>query len=454
MRSYLPTDISMCTVPDLMKRAADAGMLYTTDFAEYLKKKRLLWWLVTHQDDIAKANFLQGANVTSFRELADYDILELRAVYAAIPATFQLDTTPGREGQKAAWRAGLVERLKGMTQHQREETIQGGWDPATNSRKQITLEPLPEAKRRGAPYFYATPLVAGERCAKFKALEDKLSSKRKRLAALVGDDGKSGLLAEAKGERDNATADARSEYLQEQYGKEVLKGLRDKASQAYAKLDKEQKTVEREIKSAELSISMQKPTRAEYEAEWEAVQAKNYHKPNDDADIAALAALAEGMDEMPDADELRRWYAGFGDARGRMIRGPFSPTPTIEKSKVKVAGTISDAEKKKQRMAEMSAAMGRREKPTTGIAAGVELGGAKSAADHMVKAGAFQRSAGVASMLQKQHRAHAAKQAPKAAAPVEIRSKGLAALAKNKPPVSPEVDAAARASSQRRMQGT
>ena len=77
-----------------------------------------------------------------------------------------------------------------------------------------------------------------------------------------------------------------------------------------------------------------------------------------------------------------------------MIRGPFSPTPTIEKSKVKVAGTISDAEKKKQRMAEMSAAMGRREKPTTGIAAGVELGGAKSAADHMVKAGAFQRSAG------------------------------------------------------------
>ena len=79
-------------------------MLYTTDFAEYLKKKRLLWWLVTHQDDIAKANFLQGANVTSFRELADYDILELRAVYAAIPATFQLDTTPGREGQKAAWR--------------------------------------------------------------------------------------------------------------------------------------------------------------------------------------------------------------------------------------------------------------------------------------------------------------------------------------------------------------
>ena len=126
--------------------------------------------------------------------------------------------------------------------------------------------------------------------AKFKALEDKLSSKRKRLAALVGDDGKSGLLAEAKGERDNATADARSEYLQEQYGKEVLKGLRDKASQAYAKLDKEQKTVEREIKSAELSISMQKPTRAEYEAEWEAVQAKNYHKPNDDADIAALAA--------------------------------------------------------------------------------------------------------------------------------------------------------------------
>ena len=34
MRTYIPTDINMCTVPELMKRAADAGMLYTADFAQ------------------------------------------------------------------------------------------------------------------------------------------------------------------------------------------------------------------------------------------------------------------------------------------------------------------------------------------------------------------------------------------------------------------------------------
>ena len=34
MRTFIPTDIAMCTVPELMKRAADKGLLYTTDFAQ------------------------------------------------------------------------------------------------------------------------------------------------------------------------------------------------------------------------------------------------------------------------------------------------------------------------------------------------------------------------------------------------------------------------------------
>ena len=60
--------------------------------------------------------------------------------------------------------------------------------------------------------------------------------------------------------------------FQAQYGKEVLKGLKDKAAEAYKTLDKEHKTVEREIKAAELAISTQSPSREEYEAEWAAVQ--------------------------------------------------------------------------------------------------------------------------------------------------------------------------------------
>ena len=79
LRTYIPADINKLAVPELMKCAADEGVLYTTDFATYLKSKRLLWWVITHPGDAAKQNFLQGANVGSFRDIADYDILEVRA---------------------------------------------------------------------------------------------------------------------------------------------------------------------------------------------------------------------------------------------------------------------------------------------------------------------------------------------------------------------------------------
>jgi hypothetical protein len=38
----------------------------------------MLWWAVTHPDDIVKQNFLMGADGPSFKNLADYDALEVR----------------------------------------------------------------------------------------------------------------------------------------------------------------------------------------------------------------------------------------------------------------------------------------------------------------------------------------------------------------------------------------
>jgi hypothetical protein len=132
-----------------------------------------------------------------------------------MPHHFELDSTPGRVGQKATWRAALIERLKAMVQQQREETVTAGWDPALNAPRVVQLDPLADFKRRNPIYHYACSSTAAERRAKFKALEDKLQLKNARMAELVGDGtGKVGLIADAKSERDDASTDSRSEYLQ------------------------------------------------------------------------------------------------------------------------------------------------------------------------------------------------------------------------------------------------
>ena len=94
--------------------------------------------MVTHPDDIAKANFLAGAHVGAFRDVSSYDVCELRAVYAAMPTSFEMDS----KGDKANWRTGLAERLKALIQQQRRETVPGGWDPIKNCPMQVTLPPL------------------------------------------------------------------------------------------------------------------------------------------------------------------------------------------------------------------------------------------------------------------------------------------------------------------------
>ena len=45
-----------------------------------LKEKKLLHWIITHPDDVCRANFLMGAHKKHFEQLQDYDLTELRAV--------------------------------------------------------------------------------------------------------------------------------------------------------------------------------------------------------------------------------------------------------------------------------------------------------------------------------------------------------------------------------------
>ena len=51
----------------------------------------------------------------SFVNLQEYDIVELRAIFAVLPPYFNLDATPGHEGEKKAWREAAVKALKVAT---------------------------------------------------------------------------------------------------------------------------------------------------------------------------------------------------------------------------------------------------------------------------------------------------------------------------------------------------
>ena len=79
--------------------AAAWGGCYTYALAERLKNARPLHWVQAHPDDVATQNFLAGAGADSFRNLGDYDVVELRAIYAACPEKFQLDSS------EAVWKS-------------------------------------------------------------------------------------------------------------------------------------------------------------------------------------------------------------------------------------------------------------------------------------------------------------------------------------------------------------
>ena len=84
--------------------AAAWGGCYTYALAERLKNARPLHWVQAHPDDVATQNFLAGAGADSFRNLGDYDVVELRAIYAACPELC------GNQPVRRVHRAGSVER--------------------------------------------------------------------------------------------------------------------------------------------------------------------------------------------------------------------------------------------------------------------------------------------------------------------------------------------------------
>ncbi|CAN0508128.1 unnamed protein product, partial [Ectocarpus sp. 12 AP-2014] len=166
-------------------------------------ENRLLQWTVTHPDDIARSNFLHGSHAHFFTNLDKYDLVEMRAILACLPAKFEVDD----DGRKAAWRAEFVQRAKGLVAQERGDTVRGGWDPEISARRQVRLPKLSAAQARREEYFYPTAAEVQARVDKLRERQRRLEVKHVDLAK-VGDE----LLPEARREYEYVLEDSRHPF--------------------------------------------------------------------------------------------------------------------------------------------------------------------------------------------------------------------------------------------------
>ena len=114
------------------------------------------------------------------------------------------------------------------------------------------------------------------------------------------------MVAEMKAEADAALEDYRSEYLQQEYGKDVLKSLMDEAKKEYKKVvdelgilksgDKGRitgKGLKLKIRNLEQSIENASPNKKECLEEFSLVRAQKLQVPDLEADAAVLTGILE-----------------------------------------------------------------------------------------------------------------------------------------------------------------
>ncbi|CAM9332095.1 unnamed protein product, partial [Phaeothamnion confervicola] len=238
MRTLVPADVATVTREQLEQEALVRGSLYPRELAIFLKENRLLQWCVTHPDDIARANFLVGEHAHFFTNLDKYDVTELRAVAACIPARFELD----RDGRKAAWRADFMTRVQALVAQEKGDEVLGSWDPKTKARRRCRLPPLAPELRRRAVYSYPRPAEAATKLEKLRVRDAALASKKATLADL-----KDRAVPEAQLEYAAVLADTREEYFRASYSSDELRTLRAEAKGAVEALQKQARALEREL---------------------------------------------------------------------------------------------------------------------------------------------------------------------------------------------------------------
>ncbi|KAF4032962.1 hypothetical protein GN244_ATG15150 [Phytophthora infestans] len=264
MRTFIPVDIADLSVDALITRAQERGVLYTYDLATYLKTNRFLHWLVTHEDDIARANFLAIESASFFVDFMNYDVNERRALARVLPDVFAFD----KDGRKNTWRTSFIDHVRQLAAQQQRETIKAGWDPVQCSRRDVPLPELTSKQHLNPIFCYPTDIEIDTRLDKFDRQRARIESKRMRLKQLDDE-----LIPQAKAEYVAVAEDARNEDLQRSFGKATLIALREQAKQQHLVLCKDRDTVRGELAHGDRAWAAMTPSFEQYQAEVAQVRA-------------------------------------------------------------------------------------------------------------------------------------------------------------------------------------
>uniref|UniRef100_A0A7S3K3I4 Uncharacterized protein n=1 Tax=Aureoumbra lagunensis TaxID=44058 RepID=A0A7S3K3I4_9STRA len=110
MRTFIPPTPTKWTLDKLV----EAGL--SLALARRIRRMRALHLVRLHPDDIAK---IHAADLTHTYASSGLDIIELRAMYAVLPASFDADP----DGKKAKWRDAVRDKLKGLETRESAGTL-------------------------------------------------------------------------------------------------------------------------------------------------------------------------------------------------------------------------------------------------------------------------------------------------------------------------------------------
>ncbi|CAK4217418.1 unnamed protein product [Aphanomyces euteiches] len=323
--SLIPETITTMSVEQLVDGAKAGGVLYTRDLANYLKQNKSVdcissRWIVTHDKDKSRENFITGDSAQCFTNFEAYDITEMRGLFVALPEAFEFD----KDGRKAEWRLAFVAQLKLLVQQQRGECVKAGWDPVKGARAEVKLKSLTEKQLVNPMYRYPTESEIQQRLERFETQAKRLAQKKARMQVLINQE-----IPLAKKEYHAVAEDARSEELLKQFGKPALIKLRDESKKVYHSLCKECDTLKGthcEIAVGERAAQTACPTYEQYVEE-----------------IAAIRQLSP-------------------EIRSAVIRGPFNAHPVIKPKERAVHKKLSVEEEAAARKHELSNAIAERSK--------------------------------------------------------------------------------------------
>ncbi|TMW55752.1 hypothetical protein Poli38472_010634 [Pythium oligandrum] len=267
LRGMIPHDIQQLTIDSIIERAQALGVLYTYDLAIYLKQNRFLHWLVTHETDIARDNFLAVECASWFLNFTNYDIQELRALCRILPESFDFD----KEGKKSDWKMQFLEHVRVLVKQQNGEKIKAGWDPVKGTRAEVPLKALSDKQLVNSVYRYPTEDEIKARIDKFELQLERLAQKREKCESLERD------IPTAKAEYLAIAEDARSDELQRLFGKTQLIQLRDTAKATLQSLTKSRDVLKSEIEHSVRLWNAQCPSYEQYLEEVKKVRALDPH---------------------------------------------------------------------------------------------------------------------------------------------------------------------------------